>query len=1135
MKNFNNEPNYANYPPEIRKLLAIPGVNKEKALAWFNLGIDEPQTFNQALLLAEAVGYSPEQAKVVAAQWQMESAGGQNVGGAFNYFGIKSHSKEVRDALIKRGINVSAADSTGTFEYENGQKKSQKSSFMNFNNAFEAFAGHKAFLETNDRYKDIWNSKTAKDFAAGLEKAGYATAPNYGETLYNNYIKPKENNPASGDIRPKNWGAPVSSGENTQIFSNATYEEIGNIAPAIVPITPLPRLDQLPPTFLDTTTVDNLGVQNLNIQQFPSLIPTVPKTNVGRLPAINPQANGGILYAQGGTMNFKSPAAYKAWLAYGHASGEFAKTPGNQNITINNKPHKVQHNMGGSLLMRYANGGQLTEFANGGSHEENPIGGIPLGMANDGRQNLVEQNETKDNVKDYIFSERNKIDKKLAKEFDLPKSYVGKSFAEASKLANRVNSKRDKDWDSITANAIRRDLDKLITAQETFKQREEAKDLEMMMQKHPDLMNSLMSQGTPQSINPTMDPSQMPIDPQAMDAMTSPSAMPTSEVPMAYGGHMYEFGGNINKGNVKNMEGLSRGLGVASQVAGLIPGPWGMAASMALGAGQQLTNAAVGKASERIAGEQQDMLMAQQNPNVTTSGIPVEQNAYTAPNMNMLGMPNPTGMPVNTGLPNMAAYGGKLFAMGDFLGDPPPSSSIGPINYYAPTLPSDYLKTYAADLQAYKNNPKNAKGIPMQGAGTAWAPITEEQRAARIAKLEALSETDLHSGTLEDYLTLKEGKPFFIDTENSDLTLRAPYDLSNYKAKPKPIVPAATPRTEFYMLDANTGQPVYDNGIARKAPEGAISDIQYSQYLEQFANSPEQINKRNAIEREGAINTNLLKQLTQEQKAEMRGLKLTPQNYVKEKELNILPFDQAEPITFGLGGNLYAGGGYRKMELEGDLEGNKRMDTSLEDIKQNIDLRQTPMEALGNAASIGYNLYQGLSPVDTIQARELYTPLVAPKVDYTQAENQARSTGAGFRKSLQNAGANPSNFLANYGNVTSAIAGIQTEEENRNKMLEFETDKINAAAKAAATWQALQTNWGMQTARQEHIKQGFKDFKDYQQRKREDEVALAAAGLANPDAMRLYNFQTGPFYEKYLEQIKANREAKKNSKNKTEE
>lgn len=43
------------------------------------------------------------------------------------------------------------------------------------------------------------------------------------------------------------------------------------------------------------------------------------------------------------TKNFKSKEAYKKWLAYGHASGEFAKTPGHQKVKIKGKSKKVSH------------------------------------------------------------------------------------------------------------------------------------------------------------------------------------------------------------------------------------------------------------------------------------------------------------------------------------------------------------------------------------------------------------------------------------------------------------------------------------------------------------------------------------------------------------------------------------------------------------------------------------------------------------------------------------------------------------------------------------------------------------------------------------------------------------------------
>lgn len=49
-------------------------------------------------------------------------------------------------------------------------------------------------------------------------------------------------------------------------------------------------------------------------------------------------------------MNFKSKAAYEKWLGYGHATGEFERTPGNQPVSIKGKPHKVTHELGRKVM-----------------------------------------------------------------------------------------------------------------------------------------------------------------------------------------------------------------------------------------------------------------------------------------------------------------------------------------------------------------------------------------------------------------------------------------------------------------------------------------------------------------------------------------------------------------------------------------------------------------------------------------------------------------------------------------------------------------------------------------------------------------------------------------------------------------
>tara|TARA_R110000796_G_scaffold201703_1_gene317905 strand:- start:320 stop:1507 length:1188 start_codon:yes stop_codon:yes gene_type:complete len=76
-----------------------------------------------------------------------------------------------------------------------------------------------------------------------------------------------------------------------------------------------------------------------------------------------------------------------------------------------------EYQMGGNMTGDPVNGslaeeGKLTEFEGGGTHEENPIGGIPQGLASNGKMNTVEEGESKYKFKktgDYIFSNRIKL------------------------------------------------------------------------------------------------------------------------------------------------------------------------------------------------------------------------------------------------------------------------------------------------------------------------------------------------------------------------------------------------------------------------------------------------------------------------------------------------------------------------------------------------------------------------------------------------------------------------------------------------------------------------------------------------------------------------------------------------------
>ncbi len=201
---------------------------------------------------------------------------------------------------------------------------------------------------------------------------------------------------------------------------------------------------------------------------------------------------------------------------------------------INNKgfkalPSSVQNNIlsnmkYGGYGKKYAAGGampmeQLTEFNEGGRHEENGLGGIPQGMNPEGQMNLVEEGETKFDAENYIYSDSLKVDKELAEAFNLSPKMVGKTFADASKMAGRKKSKREGDAIEMAANE--KDLMNLMEAQEAFKQKRIEEKLQEIAELDPNALPALMGQGQPQG-GPQGDPAmggQMqgaPMDEQAM-------------------------------------------------------------------------------------------------------------------------------------------------------------------------------------------------------------------------------------------------------------------------------------------------------------------------------------------------------------------------------------------------------------------------------------------------------------------------------------------------------------------------------------------------------------------------------------------------------------------------------------------
>jgi len=92
---------------------------------------------------------------------------------SFNLFGIKAGAKWTGPVAH-----------VTTTEYVNGQPKKMVQAFRAYSSYDESFADYARLMKTSPRYRDIVaRADDAKQFAQGLQRAGYATDPAYADKL----------------------------------------------------------------------------------------------------------------------------------------------------------------------------------------------------------------------------------------------------------------------------------------------------------------------------------------------------------------------------------------------------------------------------------------------------------------------------------------------------------------------------------------------------------------------------------------------------------------------------------------------------------------------------------------------------------------------------------------------------------------------------------------------------------------------------------------------------------------------------------------------------------------------------------------------------------------------------------------
>lgn len=123
---------------------------------------------------------------------------------------------------------------------------------------------------------------------------------------------------------------------------------------------------------------------------------------------------------------------------------------------------------GGNLDLSgdWSNGVKVIE--NGGTHEGNKLGGVPMGIDEQGIPNLVEEGEVIFN--DYVYSNRLKPTEEQLKNIKLDTKYKDKTFAEIAKDIQKPSAEMPND--SIAKNTMLDSLGKLMVLQEESRAKE---------------------------------------------------------------------------------------------------------------------------------------------------------------------------------------------------------------------------------------------------------------------------------------------------------------------------------------------------------------------------------------------------------------------------------------------------------------------------------------------------------------------------------------------------------------------------------------------------------------------------------------------------------------------------------------
>ena len=140
-----------------------------------DMTFDSPRDFVTKLMplarkVARKFGLNPV---VIVCQAALETGWGKHIGADNNFFGIKGNSSWKGRTAVKSSP-----------EFENGRMVNELSSFRAYNSPRKSFEDYASLISTNTRYAKAASVSSDPDqYFEEIQKAGYATDPNYAKKL----------------------------------------------------------------------------------------------------------------------------------------------------------------------------------------------------------------------------------------------------------------------------------------------------------------------------------------------------------------------------------------------------------------------------------------------------------------------------------------------------------------------------------------------------------------------------------------------------------------------------------------------------------------------------------------------------------------------------------------------------------------------------------------------------------------------------------------------------------------------------------------------------------------------------------------------------------------------------------------